>query len=245
MFTFRKKSVMATRLYCPGMALGIAALALASIAHASPILTLFNTGVFADGSLEPDGTLGDGHYTLVSVPGGTSTIRARTAAGGFPIPPYILDDTLSRWIGPNGTQPGTGAFDFNGPGGLYDYQTTFDLTGFNPGSALLSGQWAMDNEGVNILINGVPTGIQFLDPSGTGVPFLNFSAFSISTGFRPGINTLDFIVSNAGNTADNPTALRVEISGTATLASAIPEPATLLLFGAGLAGLMLLRRKSA
>ena len=239
MSTLEKRSVMTTRLHC--VAVGIAVFALASVANASPILTLFNTGVFADGTPLADGTLGDPHYTLVSVPGGTSTIRVRTAVGGFPIPPYIGDDALSAWIGPNGTNPATGASDLNGPGGVYDYQTTFDLTGFSPGSALISGQWAMDNEGINILLNGVPLGISVLDP--TAGAFEGFHTFSISTGFRPGINTLDFMVQNDGNSADNPTALRVEfVSATA---NPIPEPATLLLFGAGLACLVLRRLRRA
>ena len=76
----------------------------AGTAHASPI-TLFNTGVNASGTPLPDGTIGDPHWSLMVVPvGSTSDIRIRTSAGGFPISPagpWIGDDGLSAWIGPN------------------------------------------------------------------------------------------------------------------------------------------------
>jgi hypothetical protein len=66
------------------------------------------------------------------------------------------------------------------------------------------------------------------------IPPVHFPAFihawSISTGFIAGVNPLDFIVyDDAG-----PTAVRVEMLGTADAAAVIsvPEPATLALFGA-------------
>src|ERR1035438_4240441 len=128
-----------------------AVFALACAAHANPIV-IYNTGVNALGLPVANGTLGDLHYTLVSVPGGTSQTVAITSAGGFPIPPWVADDSLSTWIRPN--NPST-----TDPQGIYDYQTTFDLTGLNPATAVLMGQWASDNTGMDILINGVSTGI--------------------------------------------------------------------------------------
>jgi hypothetical protein len=59
----------------------------------------------------------------------------------------------------------------------------------------------------------------------------------INSGFINGVNTLDFIVNNDGG----PTGLRVELSGTSSVA---PEPTSLLLIGAGFVCLGLLRRKS-
>ena len=90
--------------------------------QADVITSLFNTGVDASGTPLPDGTIGDPHYSLVSVPSLTTDIRVRTSAGGYPIPPYFGDDSLSAWIGPNNDVV------INGRNGLYDYQTTFDLT---------------------------------------------------------------------------------------------------------------------
>lgn len=73
-----------------------------SAAQAATITSLFNTGVNNSGTPLPDGTVGDPHYSLVSAPAGsTSSILVRTSAGGFPIGPYLGDDSLSAWIGPN------------------------------------------------------------------------------------------------------------------------------------------------
>ena len=41
-----------------------------------------------------DGVVGDPHYTLIATPGGTSAIRIRSGAGGYPVAPggpYIGD----------------------------------------------------------------------------------------------------------------------------------------------------------
>jgi hypothetical protein len=207
---------------------GCALLALVSAAYAGPI-NIFNTGVDASGNPLPDGTIGDPHYVLTSVPGGTSAIRVRTSVGGFPIPPYIGDDAISAWIGPNNDSA------IDGPLGTFIYRTTFDLTGLNPATASLTVAWSTDNNGLDVLLNGLSTGhaTDFSQFS------LGFSTFTISSGFVAGTNTLDFEVSNGGG----PTALRTEISGTAN--SAVPEPVSLVLLSTGFVVLAGLRRRIA
>lgn len=204
---------------------GFATIVLAGSAHAGTI-SVFNTGVDSSGTPLSDGTIGDPHYLLTLVPGGSTTdIRVRTSPGGFPIGPWLGDDSISAWIGPNND----GAVD--GPVGNYDYQTTFNLTGFDPATALITGQWATDNPGLDILINGVSTG-------STSCCFTSWTGFSIGSGFIAGVNTLDFILQNQGG----PTGLRVEMSGTAVDPPGIPEPASLVLLGGGFAALTMFRR---
>lgn len=203
-------------------------LGLSGAVQALPI-NVFSTGVDAAGAVVAGGTVGDLHYSLISAPPGVGTgIKAATSGSeGFPIGPWLGDNTLSRWIGPN-----TG--DLNGPVGSYTYRTTFDLTGLDLSTAALSGRWATDNPGTEILINDVATGL-------TAGGFTAWSAFSINSGFVAGLNTLDFVVYNAGG----PTGLRVEISGDAA-AAAVPEPASLVLLALGLAAwLGFSRRKPA
>ena len=104
-----------------GIVVAVALLTLASVANAAPIM-IFNTGTLFNGVVAPGGTIGDPHYTLVSVPEGSTSILVRTA-GAFPIPPWIGNDALSALIGPNNDNL------LDGPPGNYDYRTTFDLTG--------------------------------------------------------------------------------------------------------------------
>lgn len=195
---------------------------------AAPITTLFNTGVDALGSPRPDGTIGDLHYSLISVHAPfTSVIRIRTSAGGFPIPPYLGDNAFSAWIGPNNDMA------LNGPAGTYVYRTTFDLTGFNPGTASITGGWSTDNNGLDIRINGVSLGFT----TAANQFEIGFAPFTVNSNFVAGINTLDFLVNNSGG----PTALRVELVGSAN-SSAVPEPASIVLVAVGIAGLRISRR---
>lgn len=198
-------------------------------AQAAPI-TLFNTGVDGSGAPLADGTIGDPHYTLLSVPSGTTDIRVRTSAGGYPIPPYIGDNALSAWIGPNNDAQ------VDGPVGSYDYRTTFSLAGLIPSTALITGGWTTDNDGVEILLNGVDTG----NPATSFTQFASgFAPFTISGGFVAGLNTLDFIINNGGG----PTALRVEMTGTADTATPLPAALPLYATGLGVMGLLRWRRK--
>jgi len=222
-----------------------AVLALAGVAPATPI-AVFNTGVNGSGIPLANNTIGDPHYVLMSVPGGTTDIRVRTSAGGWPIGPWIADDAISAWIGPAndpilhpeweccGQTSGVG-----GPIGEYVYRTTFDLTGLDPITAVLSGRWSTDDTGSDILLNGVSTGITITVPG-----YSAWSPIFIDSGFVSGINTLDFVVKNWDdvNQMGGPTGLRVEIEGRA---DPIPEPGTLLLLGSGLLVLARLVRKNA
>lgn len=214
-------------------------------AHAAPITTLYNTGTNASHATLADGTIGDPHYALVSVPPKSVTdILVRTSIGGFPADYYQpRDDALSTWIGPDSLNFPEGHY--GGPNdlidypGTYDYRTTFDLTGLDPASAIIRGNWSADNTGLDILINGISIGATTpIDAYLTG-----FTPFTVSGGFRAGVNTLDFLVNNEAF-RNGPTALRVEMTGTANAAAAVPEPTTWLLLGTGLMAFAASRRSA-
>jgi hypothetical protein len=177
-------------------------------ARADVITTLFNTGVDANRNLLSGGVV-DPHYLLISSPDlafpGPNAFVVNNDGKGLVSGPYLGNGPNSKWIAPS-------ADNFDNAVGNYDYRTTFDLTGFDPATAQITGQWAVDNAGVDILLNGVSTQIS---RPGT-LNFFNFSSFSINSGFRSGLNTLDFIVFNQATGFPNPTALRVELSGTAS-----------------------------
>jgi hypothetical protein len=130
---------------------------------------------------------------------------------------WMANSATSTWISAQADQS---AFPNDVGQGNYAFRTTFDLNGFDPASAQISGQWAVDDLGLDILINGASTGF-------THNHTLTFGSFSITAGFVAGLNTLDFLVRNEPFGGDiNPMGLRVELSGTA---DPVPVPETLTL----------------
>ena len=169
---------------------------------------LFNTGVDDFGMPLPD-DVPDPHYTLIAGSAVTGTPVAATSSGGFPIGPWLGDGPYSAWIAPNASTDGPHA-----ASGVanFQYQISFNLGGalVDPSSAIIAGQWSTDNEGIDILINGNPTG----QPN--TAQFTAFTPFRINRGFVAGLNTLTFLVNNGpgADTSSSPTGLRVEMTGT-------------------------------
>jgi hypothetical protein len=184
---------------------------------------LFNTGVDASGNALVGGDgVTDSHWVVV---GGSNALT-------YKHPAYLAENANSRWINPNGSS--------NDPGGSYTLRLTFDLTGFNPSTAAISGLWGVDNCG-NVSLNGVAVsgliaGCQDM------ASFQSLIGFSFTSGFVAGLNTLDLVVSNSGG----PSAARVDnLTGSADAAEgAVPEPASIGFAAMGLSGLFLLRRRA-
>ncbi|MEM7476582.1 MAG: PEP-CTERM sorting domain-containing protein [Planctomycetota bacterium] len=170
---------------------------------------LFSTGVDDNCDVLTEGTT-DTHWTIAASPGGAANAIVQTPFAG-----WLGHQTNSRWIGST-----TNGSDFVTPG-TYDYEMNFDLTGFVPESAVITGNFLSDDS-AEIFVNDMTTSI-----SGGG--FVSLTAFTLNSGnstFNAGINTLRFRVNNAA-VGDNPSGLQVEF----TAATAIPEPSSFALFG--------------
>ena len=111
-------------------------------------------------------------------------------------------------------------------GGDYAYRTTFDLTGFDPATAIVLGGWATDNTGTDILLNDVSTGL--LNTAGYG----GLTQFTISSGLRAGVNTLEFRVNNA-DAVTGYTGLRLENLRVGARASTTAPPVLAIQLGTG------------
>ena len=200
-------------------------LALGGKAQATQIGGLYNTGVNSSGGLLAGGTI-DSHYTLSN---GASTY---TLNAGYPIgAPWTSNTATSQWIGPNSYAGG------NYAATNYFYTTSFFLANdTNLDTVDITGLWATDDNAVNIFVNGLATGISV---SAVNFQFNAFELNDINSDFVYGNNTITFQVLNGGG---GPTGLEVNnLSGTY---APVPEPSTMLLFGAGVAGLAFWRRKN-
>jgi hypothetical protein len=180
---------------------------------------LFNTGVGNNGATLATGVI-DPHYRLVqsadpALPGPDARVVDDAL---FPIVgtgPWLPTTTVSKWIAPQANQSTGNQL------GDYRYRISFDLAGLDPATALITGRWSSDNIGVDILLNGMPTG------NANSAQFAGWSAFTISASsgdaFLEGSNTIDFIVNNAPPGA-NPTGFRAEF--TSATAEPFPPPGT-------------------
>jgi hypothetical protein len=109
---------------------------------------------------------------------------------------YGPTNGYSTWIGLGGN---SGGFVGSSPAGPYTYRTTFLLDQADPATMTLGGSVIFTGNITNILLNGKSTGIAMTPINSQFIP----SPFSITNGFVPGLNTLDFCenLGGAGNTA--------------------------------------------
>src|SRR5260370_5388668 len=164
--------------------------------QADRIPTLFNTGLDTNRLALPAAAV-DPHYIFTVNPDSGSA-DAIVHNDGFPISQgaWLANTASSKWIAPLANTVGAA-------GGDYTYELTFDLTNFDPTTASITGNWASDNGGLDILINGVSTRT-------VNNRFKGFTPFPITTGFIDGLNTIHFVLKNH---AARDTGLPVELSG--------------------------------
>jgi hypothetical protein len=205
---------------------------LGAAAYAAAIPGLYNTGVDNSNALLAGGA-SDPHWTVIY--GGGPTIAAAVVmsdgnlfGGGGGLLPWMLNGPNSKWI--------SIADSVNVPTGLVTYEIMFDLTGFDPSSAVINGSMTADANVVDVLINGAGTS------QSTGFnQWDSLHGFTVNSGFQSGLNVLSFEVLHEDGVFD---AFRAQLSGTATTAAAgVPEPGTLILMGAGLVVAASLKRR--
>ena len=225
-------------------------------AQAATISTVYNTGVDSSGNVLANGA--DPHYSISRIYGsyysgswdpagppaptfGEYALFSPPVAANIvssPVGVWVPNTTTSSWISYADDPIGTTMFGW----GVYFYQTTFDLTGLDPASVQISGLWGTDDVGwmyLNLADINVPDMNNLVD-SGASFGALKPFVLSGSNGlFQPGLNTLTFVVWDAGNSV---TGLRVDI--TSATANAVPEPGMLMLLGGGLLGLLFVKRNS-
>ena len=144
-------------------------------------------------------------------------------------PAYSADSATSGWV-----------WDENLRLSSVTFTHTFDLTGFDHTTASLSGLWGADNVATIYLNNTAISSIAY-----GSATIKTLIAYGATTGFRAGINTLSFAVSNYGPWSTvNPAAFRAEAMVTASLSpSPVPVPASGLLLLSGFGAFAALRRR--
>lgn len=195
----------------------VAAIALApAVVNAQAFSGLFNTGVDASGVKLAAGSI-DTHYKVVE--NGMAQAFAMTPHSSYATSPtagYIWQSSDGMPVNVTRT-----------------FRTTFTLnSGFDPATAMLFGKWSTDNYGLDVILNGVSTGI-------TSPDFLAFRSFQINSGFVSGLNTLDFVVQDVGVISGLAVS---DLSGTATT-TVTPEPSAIALMTAGLLALGVAARR--
>ncbi|HEX3765698.1 MAG TPA: kelch repeat-containing protein [Kofleriaceae bacterium] len=170
---------------CSTNACGNTVLASAELCNPGALPTipgLFSTGVDANGVALPSDA-DDPHYQNLAL-----SKPARVIHPAFST--WIPDTSGYRWVWD--TAQGLPA------NVARSFRLTFSLDGLDPATAAITGQWASDNLGVNIVLNGHDIGMP------TTSQFTAFTPFFIPAGtpfFVAGTNTLDFNVVDQGSVA--------------------------------------------
>lgn len=146
-------------------------------------ITIHNTGVDSTDALVSIGSA-TAFWSLSAQPSG-----AGYAAGSNPFryhhPAYAADLGNAAWVSP-------AASGIAGAGGFYTYSLAIDLTGLDPATASITGRFSTDNNGSIGLNGGTAASLTFAE-------FGSLHAFSLTSGFHAGINTIDVSVNNGGD----------------------------------------------
>jgi len=153
-------------------------------------------------------------------------MRVRTSVGGFPIGPWLGDDTKSAWVGELSPFP-----DLTSAEGDFTATTIFTLPA-NAASVHLVGRWSTDNAALELLLNGQQV------VGGNNNQFGAWTEFDItSANIIPGFNLFEARWNNAGG----PGGVRIEFDEVRF--QQVPEPTSLAIASLGLVGLIGLFRK--
>lgn len=142
----------------------------------------FNTGVLADGSLAQGGAV-DLHYKLVDNPNDPTSNKAYVIV--YPPDTWAPSTETAQWVGPAADPQAEPMPEV----GFYRYRLSFDLTGYDPANVFVSGHVACAQGLDDIYLNGqIIPGYRNASQPATLAPF------SITSGFKAGVNDLDFRV---------------------------------------------------
>jgi PEP-CTERM motif len=205
------------------------ALLLSAGLQAAVIPGLLNTGVVSAGVQLADANgIADPHWQQNGNTAFTYSIN-RAGFGTIYIPETLtgVGSDQSRWISVDG---------FGAVGSTpVPFTLSFDLTGFFPTTASLTGRWATDNCGSAQLNGGAA--FSTIGNCGSSTSFTQWTPFSATSGFVAGLNTLTFNLTNDGG----PGAIRVEFLSSDVTPT--PEPGTYALMGAALVALGWVRKR--
>lgn len=186
-------------------------------------LGLLFSGVASADVVASAGTGGLNASDFVLV-GGTNLVNANNSAYD-----QSITSPMSTWV-----------WDARGSNSI-TVQYSVDLTGFDASSATLSGLWGVDNIGT-VSLNGTEFASLTANDSSS---YSSLSALAAGAGlFDAGLNVIEFVLSDTGG----PQAFRAAFTIEADAATAaVPLPAALPLFGAGLGlfGMVRGRRRAA
>ncbi|MDH0863001.1 PEP-CTERM sorting domain-containing protein [Mitsuaria sp. GD03876] len=217
-----------------------------SIAAAAALFSGLAGAATIDGLVNTGAGLGagavDSHYSFSVVAGASTGLAGNghvTDGNQAPFPTWMGNNASSSWLIPTANQ--NDVFDTGSTSGVFKWTLTFDLSGFDASTASFSGRWAADNNG-SVLLNG-----HVISTLGAEKGFLDWTAFTATTGFVAGLNTLEFVVNNIATAGGNYTGLRAEFLNTnvnrSVVVPAVPEPKTYALMLAGLGALGFLARR--